>query len=240
MLKMLMMKKLYKIFVIITFLFMVACNNKEKAHEDHTAHMEEEEMEHSKMDHSKMDHSEHQSMEKGEATDMSLYNLTSTWKTQEGEKIKLEDLNDKIQVISMAYTTCQFACPRIVADLKRIKTALDEKGLEEKVNFVLVSIDPKVDTPERLMEFSKENKMDKEQWTLLNGAEGDILELAALLGVKYKKTTANDYAHSNIITVLNKKGEIVHQQEGLSQDPTETIKAIEKLLNHEQVALSVQ
>jgi protein SCO1 len=94
----------------------------------------------------------------------------------------------------------------------------------------LVTIDPEVDTPDRLKVFADENKMHSGKWLLLNGSEGDILELAALTGVKYKKTSGSDYAHSNIITVLNRNGEIAHQQTGLEQDPTETIKAIEKLV----------
>jgi protein SCO1/2 len=45
--------------------------------------------------------------------------------------------------------------------------------------------------------------------------ENSVLERAALLGVKYRSVSKTVFAHSNLITVLNKKGEIVHQQEGL-------------------------
>ena len=48
-------------------------------------------------------------------------------------------------------------------------------------------------------------------WTLLRGAPNDVLELAALLGVKFKKDLGGQFAHSNIITVLDANGEVVLQ-----------------------------
>ena len=57
----------------------------------------------------------------------------------------------------------------------------------------------------------------------------DVLELAALLGIKYKKEPTGQYAHSNLITLLDKNGEIVHQQPGLNTDPASMIAAVKKL-----------
>ena len=213
------MNKIFLLILTISWLIIAGCTS-EKDDENHT--MEDH--------HKSHDHHDHESMPKGEVTDMSLYNLTSTWKDQEDNMVQLKDLSGEVQVVAMVYTTCEFACPRIVADMKRIQSALKQKGFDNNVNFVLVSIDPKVDTVERLRQFAKENDMDRDNWLLLNGDESNILELAALLGVKYKKTTEKDYAHSNIITVLNKKGEIAHQQEGLNQDPSKTIEEIEHLI----------
>ena len=53
--------------------------------------------------------------------------------------------------------------------------------------------------------------------------------MAALLGVKFKENAARQFAHSNIITILNAQGEIVHQQIGLNQDIQETIRLLQKL-----------
>jgi protein SCO1/2 len=65
----------------------------------------------------------------------------------------------------------------------------------------------------------------------LHGTENDVLELAALLGVKYRSVGETIFAHSNLITVLNKEGEIVHQQEGLGVKHEETSAAVNKLIN---------
>jgi protein SCO1/2 len=171
-------------------------------------------------------HDGHDSMPHDEPTEMSLYHLTTQWITQEGETVTLQDLKGKVQVMAMVYTTCQYACPRIVADLKDIQSKLQDKGIAEDAHFVLVSIDPKVDTVGRLKKFADDNDMNPAEWTLLNGKENGTLELAALLGVKYKKTSASDYAHSNIITIINAEGEVAYQQVGLGADPTQTIYVI--------------
>jgi len=42
-----------------------------------------------------------------------------------------------------------------------------------------------------------------------------VRELAALLGVKYKQETDGAFSHSNLVTILNPAGEIVHQRTGL-------------------------
>jgi len=98
--------------------------------------------------------------------------------------------------------------------------------LREKVRFTFISIDPEADTPARLAEYRSENKIDPERWTLLTGATDSVQELAVVMGVQYRKIGEIDFAHSNIISVLNSKGEIVHRQEGLSADSAETLKAI--------------
>lgn len=158
-------------------------------------------------------------------SDMSIYNLPSHWTTQNGEEIELKNLQGKVLVMVMIYTSCQAACPRLVADMRNIEKQIPEEK-KENVQYVFVSIDPKTDTPERLKEFSKENKMDEDKWLFLRGTEEDTREFAAVLAVNYKRISPMDFSHSNIISVFNEAGELMHQQEGLGVDNKETIQAI--------------
>ena len=158
----------------------------------------------------------------------SIFNLTSNWNTEEGEVIQLKDLKGKTLVMVMIYTTCKAACPRLVADMRNIESKIPKENIENLL-FVLVSIDPKVDTPTRLKEFAIENEMDGEQWTFLQGTESGVREFANVLAVKYKQISPMDFSHSNIISVFNTKGELIHQQEGLGVDNKETVEAILKL-----------
>jgi protein SCO1 len=165
----------------------------------------------------------------GHVTDMSLYNLESDWINEQGDKVKLAELAGKIQMVAMIYTGCDYACPRIIADLKRIEEGIKTYNRND-VGIVLVTMDPENDTPEKMKAFAAKNKLDASRWTLLSSTDSNILELAALLNVKYRKESNNYISHSNIITVLNTNGEIVHQQEGLGVDPDETVNAISGLL----------
>ena len=162
-----------------------------------------------------------------EISDESIFNLTSAWHTEEGKTIQLKELKGKTLVMVMIYTSCKAACPRLVADMRNIETQLPE-ALIKDLQFVLISIDPTTDTPERLKSFAIENMMDGEQWMFLQGTESGVREFANVLSVKYKEISPIDFSHSNIISVFNPAGELIHQQEGLGVDNKETIASILK------------
>ncbi|MDO6391382.1 SCO family protein [Pontibacter sp. BT731] len=165
----------------------------------------------------------------GTLTDLSLYQLESDWQNQNAEDVKLYEFQDKVQLVAMVYTHCGYACPRIIADLKRIEMGLDQYKRED-IGIVLVTMDPARDTPERLFQFAKSNNLDPKRWTLLTSEQDNIRELAALLNMKYKVELDGEISHSNIISVLNENGEIIHQAEGLGVEPDETVNAIKGLL----------
>ncbi len=173
-------------------------------------------------------HREHMQMPSAKPlSDMSIYQLTSKWTNQSGSEITLDHFADKVVVLAMVYTHCDNACPRIIADMRLIRDALEDKA--DQLEFVLVSIDPERDTVERLSSFGEETGLTKQGWTLLRGEDADIRELAAVFGVQYRQTSETDFAHSNIISVLNQQGEILHQQEGLGVRFDATVSAIREL-----------
>jgi len=89
-----------------------------------------------------------------------------------------------------------------------------------------VSFDTKRDTPDALAAYRRKEKLATGRWTLLRGEADDVRELAALLGVNYAQDARGQFAHSNIITLLNAEGEIAFQHNGLNQDPSALLRAI--------------
>jgi protein SCO1/2 len=158
-------------------------------------------------------------------SDLSIYNLPSKWTNQNGQNLEMKDLKGKVLVMVMIYTSCKAACPRLVADMRNIESRLSE-NIKPDVKFLLVSIDPEVDTPARLKEFAIANKMDGGQWDFLRSTEENTREFAAVLAVNYKKIAPLDFSHSNIISVFNTEGELTFQQEGLGVNSEATIKKI--------------
>lgn len=156
----------------------------------------------------------------------SIFHLASTWRNQRGEEVPLSVLEGRVQVLAMVYTHCEAACPRIIADMHRIRSQLS--GMAAKpgsIGFVLVSIDPERDTPERLATFARESRLD--DWVLLQGEDESVRELAAVLGVRYRRISETDFTHSNLISVIGPEGVVLHQQVGLGVDPDETIAVVE-------------
>ena len=160
-------------------------------------------------------------------TDRSIYQLESKWTSDLGREVPLGILRGRVQVVAMIFTTCESTCPVIVDDMKHLQQALPEK-LRDKVDFLLISFDSERDTPEVLHAFREKMRLPTEHWTLLRGGTDDVREIAALLGVNFQKDTRGQFMHSNIITVLNGEGEVVHQQMGIRAEALPTIQAIER------------
>ncbi len=161
----------------------------------------------------------------GSFTANSIYQINSVWKNQFGNEINIGDLKGKTQVFAMIFANCTYACPIIANDMRRIEESLSSDELKQ-IQFTLVSIDPERDTPEKLKQFAKDQNLNFARWQLLTGDRSDIDDLAALLGFRYKKENDGSFSHSNIITILNKEGEIIHQQVGLNQDIANTLNII--------------
>ena len=172
-------------------------------------------------------HADHAELPAAAYSARSIYQLESVWTTAAEQPLRLGQLQGKVQVLAMVYTTCESACPIIVSLMQLIEAALPPE-LRSHVGFVLVTFDPARDTPAVLSAYSARMGLDPMSWLLLSGPPDDVLELATLLGIKYKRDQSGGFIHSNVITVLNKAGEIVHRHEGLQQDMASTLEAIRR------------
>ena len=154
----------------------------------------------------------------------SLYQLDATWTNDSGAPIRLASLLGRPVVLAMFFASCEYACPLIVDDMKRIGASLPA-DVRARTQFVLVSFDTARDTPAALHAYRERMKLDA-SWTLLHGDTADVQEFAMLLGVKFKQDARGQFSHLNVITVLNPAGEIAHQRAGLMGDVSEAAKAV--------------
>lgn len=157
-----------------------------------------------------------------EISDTSIFNIEHQLRNQFSDTIQFKDFSGKPTIMALVYTTCTFSCPRIIADMREVEAAIPEDKASE-INFVLISIDPEVDQPDTLKAFMIANEMDENRWTLLNGTNDQIQDIAAVIGFKYKKSSLMDYAHSNLITVFDQNGNWLLQTEGFGGDKQEIV-----------------
>ena len=141
----------------------------------------------------------------------SVYDLDGRWRDQAGTTRSLASLRGAPVLLAMVYTHCTATCPLAVSELKRIAAH------EPDVRFVLVSLDPARDDPERLARYAADRALDA-RWTLLTGPESAVRDLAATLNVRYRRVTPDDLSHSNLITLLDPEGRIVRQTSGPMDD----------------------
>lgn len=164
----------------------------------------------------------------------SLFQLESTWTAADGREIPLSALGGRIVVLALVYTHCEHACPRIIADMRALRAELGEVG--GRVGYVLVSIDPARDDVQRLQAFAAKTRLG-DGWTLLRGADSSVRELAAALGVRYRRVSDTDFVHSNLLSILDPDGVVVHRQVGLGVDPDASAARIRSLLASQGDAL---
>ncbi len=117
-----------------------------------------------------------------------------------------------LRVVYFGYTSCPDVCPTTMADLKRALASLPEEQAE-RVSFVMVTVDPERDVPE---------KMEAYVTTFIEGGEWARTEDDALLrsaaqefGADYAVTTTEDgeieVSHSAELYAVDDTGEVVLQ-----------------------------
>ena len=154
----------------------------------------------------------------------SLYQLDLPWTDDAGATVRLASLRGKPVVLAMFFAQCEYACPILVNDIQRLRAALPVT-IRDDARMVLVSFDVQRDTPAALKAYRERASLDA-NWTLLHGDMNAVQELAMLLGVKFKQDARGQFSHSNLFTILNVHGEIVHQHAGLQGDISEAAKAL--------------
>ena len=154
----------------------------------------------------------------------SVYQLGATWSDDAGKPTTLASLQGGAVLLAMFFTNCEYACPMVVGEMKRIQEGLPV-ALRARTRLVLVSFDSDRDSPATLRLYRGRMGLG-DDWVLLHGQSDDVRELAMVLGVKFAKDSRGQFAHSNLITVLNPEGEIAFQRAGLTGDISAAIKAL--------------
>jgi protein SCO1/2 len=171
-----------------------------------------------------------EAMKSGTFTANSLYQAEVSFTADNGKVFDVGQLRGRPVVLAMFFASCGYACPLIVSDMLAIQAKLPGQ-IRQSTAFVLVSFDTQRDTPAALANYRQQHGLG-EPWVLLHGGADSVRELAALLGLKYKQEPDGAFSHSNLITILNSEGEIIHQREGLNGGLDEAAAVVIASQNH--------
>lgn len=126
-------------------------------------------------------------------------------RTQYGDEVRFYDdlVKDRIVIINLMYTTCEGICTPVTSNLTRLHKHLG-KRIGRDILMLSLSIDPEVDTPERLREYARLFG-DKPGWLYLTGDYDEIDDLRRKLGVYDLDPVidADRSQHSGIVTFGN-------------------------------------
>ena len=154
----------------------------------------------------------------------SLYHSTVSLTDQHGTQLTVGAFRGQAVIVSMFYSSCTTVCPMLIGQLKRIDAALPPEA-RARTRVLLVSLDPQRDTPERLAQLAKLYGVD-DRWYFARASSAGVQEIAALLGVTYRRTTSGDIDHSAVIALLDRDGVVAKQVEGSFADVTEIVSQV--------------
>lgn len=156
--------------------------------------------------------------------DDSLYQLESKWETQDGKELRLRDLSGPVQIVGLMFTRCKAICPTLVLDMKSIQEQVSWFHRRD-VRFLLISIDPERDTPEKMKDYMGKMGLSQDSWTFIRGKPEDLTDLASLLGVKIAPLPDGGFSHTRIISVLGPDGRIKYQDANVAENASNFVDA---------------
>ncbi|WP_459207359.1 SCO family protein [Pseudomonas sp. MLB6B] len=144
---------------------------------------------------------------------------------QNGQPVSLGQLKGKWSLVFFGYTYCPDICPTTLAQLREVKRQLPEQALE-RLQVVLVSVDPERDTATQLKQYLA--YFDK-SFIGLRGSIGDTQTLANALSIPFipADTRKPGYTvdHSGNLALVGPDG----RQRGFVRAPFSTQKLVERL-----------
>jgi protein SCO1/2 len=134
----------------------------------------------------------------------SLFARPWHWDDENGAPVSFATWRGAPLVVSAIYTSCTSTCPLTIEKLRAVDAAFRRKN--QRAEFVLVTLDPHTDTPERLRSF-RESRQIPAGWHLLRGSDADTQALGRLLHVRAVYDSAH-IIHDARIAVFDERGQL--------------------------------
>lgn len=158
----------------------------------------------------------------------SLYQLSMKLTDQRGQPTTLDAFRGHPVIVSMFYGSCPAACPLLVSNVKALEGSLDPET-RAAVRILLVSFDPRNDTPAALGRFAEERGIDGSRWTLASASDAQVRTLAAVLGIKYRRLPDGGFNHTSTVLLLDRDGRIEGRYDGLQLTGTQAATQLARL-----------
>ena len=148
-----------------------------------------------------------------------------TMTDQDGKPVAIDELKGKWSLLFFGYTFCPDICPTTLAQLRQIKSELPKEAVD-KLQIVLVSVDPNRDTPKQLKQYL--GYFDP-RYIGLTAPVADIQKLASALSIPFipADTSKPGYTvdHSGNLALIGPDG----RQRGFIRSPLNAQKLVAQL-----------
>ena len=134
-------------------------------------------------------------------------------KNQDGENIVFpDDFEGSRLVVGFIYTHCPDICSFITANVGKIHNEMENPG---DTQFILITFDPKRDTPEVLKNYAQSFNMDREPFHFLTGDTSEISSLMDRFNVRVRESFSRELESGERSYFLNHSDKILLIDEDL-------------------------
>ncbi|OCA83732.1 SCO family protein [Pseudobacillus wudalianchiensis] len=155
--------------------------------------------------------------------DVKMQNFEHT--NQNNEKVGLNDLKGKVWLADLIFTSCTTVCQPMTKNMADLQKMLEKEGVED-YHIVSFSVDPEVDTPEKLKDYISHFEADEKKWDLLTGYDPEYIREFAeknLQTLAVPDPNSNQVMHGTSFYLVNKEGTVVKNYSGAEEVPFEEI-----------------
>ena len=154
---------------------------------------------------------------------------------QDSTLVTSKSMKGKVWVADFFFSTCPTICPTMTTQMKRLQAMT--KDLEDDLQFISCSINPRHDQPSILRRYIKHHGIEANNWQFLTGDEKATHELGVksfLVHVASDEEAEGGYAHSPAFTLVDKEGIVRGVYIGTdTKDVDRLEKDLRKLLKYE-------
>lgn len=116
-----------------------------------------------------------------------------------GRKVGLKELEGKIFVVNFFWANCPFSCRKLNETVAEIQKEFKDTDIQ----FVSITLEPTIDTPERLTKYADSLNAPADKWWFLNAPLSETQDLGNNL-----KVNVEPNAHTDSLVVVDRAGKV--------------------------------
>ena len=153
----------------------------------------------------------------------------------DGNIVRLADFADKIVVLNFIFAGCTDVCPlhsNLIAD---VQSKINVTPMQDLVQFITVTTDPAVDTPDVLRTYGERHGLDRQNWMFLTSRPGDpetaTRDLARRYDLVFESLDGGQQMHGVVTHVIDRDGRFAAKFHGLRFDHLNLVLYLNGLAN---------
>jgi cytochrome oxidase Cu insertion factor (SCO1/SenC/PrrC family) len=112
-----------------------------------------------------------------------VLDVGGVWLDDSGKAVLLSGWLGRYTVLTMSTGACRQICSTTLRRMEELQAVADQRHL--RVDFVVIGLDPRNDTPKAWRDYRARRKAVRENWHFVSGDDDHTRRVAGMLGISY-------------------------------------------------------